>query len=158
MKMNVEIVELPAINVVYMRHIGPYGPAIGAFWNTVFMPWLQANGLAYRPRYGIGHDDPITTPPEKCRYDACVEVDDGFIATGNALSAKLPGGRYAIAKFHGQTSEIAAAWIALFRDWLPASGMQCDARPCLERYPQHTPFNPKTGVFECELCIPVKSL
>jgi len=156
--MNVEIVELPAVNVVYMRHIGPYGPAIGAFWNTVFMPWLQANGLAYRPRYGIGHDDPSTTPPEKCRYDACVEVDDGFIATGNALSAKLPGGRYAVAKFHGQTSEIAAAWIALFRDWLPASGMQYDARPCLERYPQHTQFNPKTGVFECELCIPVKSL
>lgn len=99
--MKVEMVDLPAVNIIYMRYVGPYGPAIGAFWNTVFFPWLLANGLEGRERFGIGHDDPSITPPEKCRYDACVEVDADFVASGQALSAKLPGGRYAVAKIQG---------------------------------------------------------
>ena len=31
-----------------------------------------------RRMYGISQDSPDLTPPEKCRYDACVEVDTTF--------------------------------------------------------------------------------
>jgi AraC family transcriptional regulator len=158
MKMNVEIVELPAANIVYMRHIGPYGPSVSAFWKQAFIPWMQANGLTDRACYGIGHDDPSITPPEKCRYDACVEVDEGFIPSGNAVSARLPGGRYAVTKFQGRAADIGDAWTELFRDWLPSSGLQCDSRPCFEHYPRDTQFDPETGVFTCDICIAVRSL
>jgi AraC family transcriptional regulator len=156
--MDVRIVDLPAAKVAYMRYIGPYGPGIGEFWRKVFHPWIRASGLEGRTRYGIAHDDPSITPAEKCRCDTCVEVAEDFVPTGNALLATLPGGRYAVAKFHGTPFDIADAWTEMFRDWLPSSGMQCDSRPCFERFAAETRKDPETGVLECEICIPVRPL
>ena len=46
----------------------------------------------------------------------------------------------------------------MLRDWLPSSAMQMDARPMIEYYPGGSTVDPKTGVFECELWVPVKPL
>ncbi|MFC5474896.1 AraC family transcriptional regulator [Paraherbaspirillum soli] len=156
--MNVRIIDLPEVKVAYQRHIGPYGAPVSAFWAETFKPWLQANALDDQTCYGIGHDDPSLTPPEKCRYDACVEVPDSFQATGKANLTTLPGGRYAVAQFKGTVPAIGDAWTEMLREWLPSSGMQFDARPCFERYSKDASFDPKTGEFECELCIPVRPL
>jgi AraC family transcriptional regulator len=156
--MHVEILTLPAARIAYLRHIGPYGPAIGTFWRAQVAPWLAANGLMGRTGYGIGHDDPAITAPEKCRYDAGVEVDASLTPNGGANLVTLPGGRYAVAQFTGNASNISAAWTEIFRDWLPGSGMQIDARPCLERYPAQGATDPNTGLFSCEICVPVKPL
>jgi AraC family transcriptional regulator len=156
--MNVEVLALPAARIAYLRHIGPYGPAIGKFWRSTVEPWLNANDLMGRITYGVGHDDPAITAPDKCRYDAGVEVDAGFMLSGGANFITLPGGRYAVAQFVGNSSNIAAAWTEIFRDWLPGSGMQIDARPCFERYPAQGAMDPKTGLFSCEICVPVKAL
>jgi len=156
--MQVKIVELPAVKVAYMRHIGPYGPKIGEFWRTAFAPWLNANGLLGEPCYGIGLDDPSVTPPEKCRYDACVEVPREFTAGGRVNTAELPGGLYAVTTFQGQPETIAATWVAMFRDWLPKSGYQCDARPCFEYYGRNWSKNAETGEFSCDVCVPVRAL
>lgn len=153
--MQVEIVDFPAVKVAYMRQIGPYGPKIGAFWRDTFSPWLAANGLLDRPCYGIGHDDPSVTPPEHCRYDACVEVPEDFVPSGRVNVADLPGGRYAVTKFQGNPETIGDAWMELFRDWLPSSGMRCDARPCFEYYRPTGKPDPEGDSFTCDICIPV---
>jgi AraC family transcriptional regulator len=156
--MQVEIKTLAPQRIAYMRHIGPYGPTITQFWYQRFLPWLQAEGLDQRPSYGIGHDDPGITPPQHCRYDAAVAVDAGFETADRAVSfADLPGGLYAMARFRGDGREIGTAWAELFREWLPASGYQCDGRPCFELYDEpNGAEEPDTGVFRCWLCIPVK--
>lgn len=156
--MNVTLKEISPARVAYMRYIGPYGMGIGTFWRETMAPWMIENNLLQRVRYGIGHDDPFTTPPEKCRYDACVEVPDSFSASEQAAVTTLPGGLYAIAQFKGKGPEIADAWTELCRDWLPKSAMQFDARPCFERYPVEAQYDEQTGVLECEICIPVKAL
>jgi AraC family transcriptional regulator len=156
--MQVEIVELPGARVAYMRHIGPYGPLLGEFWRNTFGPWVASNKLSGRPMYGIGHDDPCITPPDKCRYDACVEVPDDFTAQGRVNVATLPGGRYAVAKFEGDVATIGDAWTELFGDWLPKSGFQPDARPCFEYYPEDWRYDQQSGVFTCDLCIPIRAL
>jgi AraC family transcriptional regulator len=156
--MNVEVLTLPAARIAYLRHIGPYGPAIGKFWSGTVEPWLNANALIGRITYGVGHDDPAITAPDKCRYDAGVEVDAGFTPNGSANLMSLPGGRYAVVQFTGSSSNISAAWTEIFRDWLPGSGMQIDARPCFERYPAQGAMDPATGLFSCEICVPVKAL
>jgi len=46
----------------------------------------------------------------------------------------------------------------MLRDWLPQSGLQLDARPFLEYYPTDARFDPKTGVFTCDIAIPVTAL
>lgn len=155
--MEVKLVTLPPIKVAYMRHIGAYGPSLGVFWRETFLPWLAANDLEGVPCYGIGHDDPSITPLDKCRYDACVEVPENFAAGSKVNVTTLPGGRYAVTRFEGTGATIGDAWVKLFRDWLPASGLDCDSRPCFEYYPKDASFDPATGVFDCDLCIPVRS-
>ena len=156
--MNVQLIDRKPTLVAYLRHVGFYGEPISQFWRQTVYPWLAANGLLGRPRYGISHDDPGITAPDKCRYDACVEIPPEFIASGKALKTTIPGGRYASLRFKGTVEHIGEAWAGLLRDWLPSSGLQLDARPCFEHYPTDATYDPATGVFECEICIPVAAL
>ncbi|AXQ29346.1 AraC family transcriptional regulator [Solimonas sp. K1W22B-7] len=156
--MEVKLIERPPVTVAYLRHTGPFGPPLQRFWGETVYPWMLANGLLGQTRYGLALDDPAITAPAKQRYDACVEVPQDFVASGPAHKTTLPGGRYATLYFKGTSAEIGAAWLRLLRDWLPGSGLQLDARPCFEHYPREGCYDAATGVFDCELCIPVAPL
>ena len=156
--MKVKIIDRKPTTVAYLRHVGPYGPDLARFWQETVYPWMETNHLLERPRYGISLDDPGITAPEKCRYDAAVEVDPNFVGAGQHLKTSIPGGKYASASFRGTAAEIGDAWVALLRDWLPSSGLQLDARPCFEYYPPEMARDRKTGAFQCEICIPVTNL
>lgn len=156
--MHVRLIDRPPVRIAYLRHLGPYGPGIERFWQQQVGPWMQRHGLLGAPRYGISHDDPDVTAPERCRYDAAVEVLAGFVPDGGALVTVLPGGRYAALHFHGTSAEIGAAWAALLRDWLPESGLQLDGRPCFEHDPRNAGFDAGSGAFDCEICLPVSAL
>jgi len=152
--MDFQVMELPAVRVAYLRYKGPFGPAIGEFWKEVFTPWMQAFRLTGRVTYGVAQDDPSTTPPSECRYDACVAVDADYAIVAPAKEATIPAGRYAVARFEGTADQVPATWGAFFGQ-LHASG-QADAGVCFERYPADYKMDPATGVFNSELCIPVK--
>jgi len=116
------------------------------------------NGFGDVSCYGVAYDDKTITPPEKCRYDACVEVPDDFVPTGKATLATLPGGKYGVAAFRGLPAMITDAWSELFRGWLPESGFQCDARPIFAHFKRSIQSDPGSGPFQCELCVPVLPL
>jgi AraC family transcriptional regulator len=156
--MKVEVIERKATPIAYLRRVGPYGEALGAFWQTEVYPWMVAGGLLQQERYGISHDDPNVTAPEQCRYDAGCEIPPKFIALGNAHKTVIPGGNYAALSFKGTVSEFEPAWTALLRDWLPSSGLQLDNRPMFEYYPAGSSYDPATGVLDCKLCVPVEPL
>jgi AraC family transcriptional regulator len=155
---NVKLVERQPTTIAYFRHVGPYGQPISDFWQKTVYPWMVTNNLLGQPRVGVSHDDPKITAPEKCRYDAGVEVPPGFVGSGKHLMTTLPGGKYAAAEYKGTAKEIGEAWSALLRDWLPESGMQLDSRPFFEYYARESTYDPKTGVFTCQLFIPVAAL
>jgi AraC family transcriptional regulator len=157
-RMTVTLIKREAQTIAYLRHTGPYGAAVGAFWGEVVYPWMVTNNLLGCPRYGIGHDDPSITDPAQCRYDAGVEVPEGASLSGNAMRTTIPGGRYASMHFKGTSEQIGDAWRQLLRDWLATSGMQLDARPSFEYYPPGSQYDPITGVFDCQICIPVVAL
>jgi AraC family transcriptional regulator len=154
--MDVTIKTLPAARVAYLRHIGPYGRPVSEFWKRVAVPWLQANGYADGPLYGIGRDDPCVTAPDKCRYDVCCPIPEGVVPAAPAGVDTLPGGRYAVAPFFGDSTDLAHAYTELLRDWLPASGFGVDDRPIYEYYRPNPRYEPETGRFECTLCIPLR--
>jgi len=156
--MKVQILDRQPTHLAYLRRTGAYGPGLSEFWRDTVYPWMVTHNLLGQPRYGISHDDPGITAADKCRYDACVEVPSGFVATGKALLTTLPGGKYAATRVFGTTARVGATWNAMLRDWLPASGMQLDARPFFEYYPPHARYDPQTGAFECDICIPVTTL
>jgi AraC family transcriptional regulator len=156
--MKVSIVNRQPTRVAYFRHVGPYGKPISDFWMTRVAPWMETNGLLGRPRYGISHDDPGITAPEKLRYDAAVEVPENFAGAGEHQMTVIPGGKYAVGKFKGNAKDVGEAWAWLLRDWLPGSGMQLDSRPFFEHYPVDAAYDPKTDEFEGEICIPITPL
>jgi AraC family transcriptional regulator len=119
---------------------------------------METNGLYGRPRFGISHDDPGITAPEKLRYDAAVEVPENFAGAGDHQLTVVPGGKYACGKFKGTNQQVGEAWAWLLRDWLPSSGMQLDSRPLFEYYPVDATYDSKTDEFEGEICLPVTPL
>lgn len=156
--MQVKLIDRDPVSVAYLRHTGPYGQDISRFWMKKVAPWMEANNLFGRDRYGISLDDPIVTKPDQCRYDACVSSPAGEVIAGEAHHKVIPGGRYACLAYEGTGAEIGAAWDALLRDWLPKSGLQLDSRPFFEHYPVDGRYDPKTGAFSCNICVPVAPL
>jgi AraC family transcriptional regulator len=156
--MKVKVIERKPVKVTYLRHVGPYGQPLSEFWQRTVYPWMAANDQLGQPRYGISLDDPTITAAEKCRYDAGVEVRGKIMVPGDSQTTTIPGGRYAVTAFRGTVDQIGGVWDSMLRGWLPGSGMQLDARPFVEYYPTDGSFDPKTGVFTCELAIPVAPL
>jgi AraC family transcriptional regulator len=156
--MNVKLIDREPVHVVYLRHTGPYGEGIGKFWMQKVAPWMATNNFFGRDRYGVALDDAGVTKPAQCRYDACVTSAAEEIVSGEPGRKVIPGGRYASLAFAGTGAEIGAAWDAVLRDWLPKSGLQLDARPFFEHYPVDGRYDPRTGSFSCNICVPVAPL
>jgi len=157
--MNVRVQELPSQRVAYMRYVGPYGAGgIPELWSR-FVTWARARGLDLEKatRLGVAHDDPAITQAEKCRYDACIVVSDDFQPDRWVNVTDIPGGRFAVSAFTGTAHDIQGAWDRVFKTWLPNSGFQPDDRPCLEVYRGRS-VDDKTGIFRCDLCLPVRPL
>jgi AraC family transcriptional regulator len=159
-KMDVEIKTLPDTQVAYLRYVGPYGGSgIAAVWQR-FAAWCGQEGLMQprRRMYGVCLDDPTITPPEKCRYDAAIEVASDFAPRGEIGTETVAGGRYACARFTGVAAEVRDAWTKLVAEWLPKSRYQPDDRPALEIYEPDFVVDEKTGAFPCLLCMPIRPL
>jgi AraC family transcriptional regulator len=156
--MKVKVIERKPVKVTYLRHVGPYGQPLAEFWQQTVYPWMAANDQLGQPRYGISLDDPTITAADKCRYDAGVEVRGKISVAGNSHTTTIPGGQYAVTAFRGTADEIGGVWEAMLREWLPGSGLQLDARPFLEHYPTDASFDSRTGVFTCDIAIPVAQL
>lgn len=156
--LDIELIDLPAVPIVYLRHLGPYGETIHRFWAEQVGPWLALHRRTGRETYGLSHDDPNVTRPEACRYDAGVALAPGEQPGRDELAATLPGGRYAVLHFDAPVATIGQAWDRLLRDWLPGTGLQLDARPCFERYPASGVFDAATGRMRCDICVPVAPL
>jgi AraC family transcriptional regulator len=156
---EVEVLVVPEIRVAYMRHVGPYGAArIAELWHR-FEPWCVDRGLR-SPRhrmFGIAQDNPNITPPDRTRYDACIEVDADFQPEGEIAVQTIPGRRYACVPFTGKAVEIRAAWIRFLTFTLPDAGLVPELAPAIEIYAPDFAMDPKTGVLSCLLCMPLRS-
>lgn len=153
--MRIEITERRPVRVAYLRYTGPFGEPIGRFWRGTVTPWLAEHGMLDCPRFGVTLDNPRNTPPEKCRYDACVELPQNMTLP-DAGETTIPGGRYAVTFFKGTGAEIGAAWGAFVSATLGNSTNHPDpARWPFEHYPRGALLDAKTGVFACELCLPL---
>jgi len=155
--MRIDITERPAVRVAYLRYTGPFGEPLGRFWRGTVAPWLGDHGLVDCPRYGVALDDPDQTAPELCRYDACVELLLG-LSEPAAPEKTLAGGRYAVTHFKGAGADIGRAWDEFMREALANPMNRADAtRPPFEHYPRGAVYDARTGVFACELCLPLES-
>lgn len=144
--MKYEIMEISPVKIAFIRHTGAYGAS-----NYETMAKIKAfakeQGIFDEKHdiLGIAQDNPETTSAENCRYDACVTVDDNFladIATGTAF-----GGRYAVFNVTHTAQGVAEAWSDIFTSNFEIDG----ARPIIERYRLAL-----VNAGRCEICVPIK--
>lgn len=157
---EVTLRTFPALRVAYMRHVGPYGdPRIGQTWQRLIQ-WAGMQGLLDGRHHfiGIGHDSPDIALPGQCRYDACVEIGEAAVGTREVGVQRFAGGHYACMRFTGTGDEVYAAWLHLYAQWLPQSGLQPDDLPAIEAYGTSVDGDAESGRFSCELCLPVRPL
>ncbi|HUQ11520.1 MAG TPA: GyrI-like domain-containing protein [Steroidobacteraceae bacterium] len=155
--MKITLVERQSARVAALRYTGPRGAPLARFWRATVGPLLAEHGLLDCPRYGVMLDDPGATLPDRCHYDACVEIPAG-LTLPDAVEATIPGGRHAVTHFKGTAAEIGAAWTQFVGAALADCTTRRDAgRRPYEHYPRGAVFDSRTGMFDCELCLPVSS-
>lgn len=153
--MTLHVFERIPVPVVCLRYTGPLGEPLSRFWRSTVNPWLADFGLLDCPRYGVALDNPLHTPPERCRYEACVELPPG-LALENAERSVIPGGNYAVVAFKGSGAGIGAAWDGLVGAVFASGVWQVDAgRHAFEHYPRGAWVDRRSGSFACELCLPL---
>lgn len=149
MKVNVE--NISAHSLVYMRNIGAYGEQNFKLMKTM-KAWIKSQDLWSENGaiYGIAQDNPAVTPPEKCRYDVCFVTEQLFNDDNIVQTGTLPAGTYLTCEILHTTEAVQHFWASL-SNVLAERGKQHDpSRPILERY--------QFALVEkgyCEFCIPV---
>ncbi|QWU15590.1 DNA gyrase inhibitor GyrI [Paenibacillus sophorae] len=147
---HIKVETLPNYRIAYVRQVGPYGPA-----NTQAMEklkkWAKEKNLLTESAIilGIPQDNPETTLPEHCKYDACIVISKDYPMDDSICVSELSEGKYMICKVKHTAEDIQKAWA----DIIPAlqnSGYQMDNKPVLERYTGEMINNDF-----CEICVPI---
>ena len=159
MKTNIEIKELPALDLIYCRHIGQYDQ-IGKAYEKLFK-WAGPRGLLNFPKtktktVTVYHDDPKITDIEKVRQSACVTVENEVKTEGEIGKLNVLAGKHAVGHFEIDVTEFEQAWNAMCL-WVSESGYQpADGNP-YELYHADPEQHPENK-FVLDICIPVKPL
>lgn len=159
--MSTGFVYLRPLNVASYRMKGPYAESSSAAWREVFA-WLNQTGLIRQigTGYGLLLDDPRQTAPEKCRYEACVELVDEARGTVPEMFniRRLPGGAFARMRHIGGTVGLSHTISKLRSDWVPQHGVIVDTRrPVIEIYldnPERVPQERQ----RVDVCMPVTAV
>lgn len=141
-----------------MRARGAYADTVNQAWGRMFS-WMDANGLGAEVDigYGLAHDDPRTTPPDLCRYDACIPVPAAV--TQEALMQlqrmKLPSGVYARDLIVRSYDRMGAALASIRDEWAPRNGLCFDpSRPVVTIYRNNPRYCPPE-MLKADICLPI---
>lgn len=156
----IDIEEIPDYNVIYNRILTGYDTKVirkefeKVYYWTVENAMFSEESIAI----GIGYDDPDYTPGNKCRYDACLTIENTVKLPVNCPfnKMKINGGIYATFQFEGKSNEFYAAWDLIFKDWLIKSNYEPLNKPHMEIYLQSEKVN--EGIYKAKLCLPIKNL
>jgi len=131
MKFKVE--TLPNYRIAYVRQIGPYGLANFKVMEKLKIWAKEENLLNSSILLAIPQDNPETTLPENCRFDACIVISKDYQLDDSICESELSGGKYLIFKVKHTAEDIQKAYTDIFPS-LQSNGYQIDNKPIMERY------------------------
>jgi AraC family transcriptional regulator len=148
--MNVEIKSMAVRPVIYKSSEKGYlVSSIHKTWDDLiekacYLPMEKDNFVMY----GIGHDNPQITPEEKCRYDACIQIEEGVEVGSDFSTKQLPSGKYACFYFKGHSKDLIQFYLSIYANWFPKSGHEPGDHPLIEHY---FDVDKETGDIELEV-------
>ncbi|SFF47404.1 DNA gyrase inhibitor GyrI [Paenibacillus algorifonticola] len=151
--MDIKIETLPKYRIAYVRQVGSYGPANSQAMEKL-KQWAKRKNLLTESTIllGVPQDNPETTLPENCRYDACIVISKDYLDDELISESELDGGTYVICTIKHTAEAIQRAWNEIF-PYLQKTGYQMDNKPILERY-----IGEMLNNDFCEICVPIKPL
>jgi DNA gyrase inhibitor len=151
--MNIKVEAIPKSRIAYVRQVGPYGPGNVQAMEKL-KKWADEKNLLAESAIilGISLDNPETTLPENCRYDAGIVISNDYQLDNSICERELSGGKYVVCKVKHTAVDIQKAWAEIF-PILQNSGYPIDNKPIFERYTGDMIYNDY-----CEICVPVKPL
>lgn len=121
-----EIVQMPAIDVYYIRNQG-YNRSIKQTWQKLHT-WALCNDIAHYQHIGLYHDNPSITPHESCQYIACIKTEHD-VHDGRLPKFQISGGTYARFDLIGVYGDVLKLIQWVYHEWLPQSGYETTTRP-----------------------------
>jgi|GEM_PF-468799 len=130
---SAEVKELKPINTIAITHIGDYSGIAGVF--NRLATWAGANNLlATAPKMaGVYHDDPMQTPVEKLRSEACLEDLTGIEPGEGMKRYEITGGKYFVMQVEVTMAEYTTAWEKAYSAFFE-KGYEFDSRDHYELY------------------------
>jgi AraC family transcriptional regulator len=153
--MEASIKKMCEMRVAFARHVGPY-QEVGPTWGKL-CAWAGPRGL-FGPQtvlFGLCHDDPSVTPPERIRYDACIVVGANMQAEGDVGIQTIPAGEYAATIHRGPYSGLAQTYARLCGEWIPQQGRELRSAPSIENY-HNNPNDTPPEELVTEVCVPLE--
>ena len=149
--MDVRIEEFSAIDVMRVRHVGPY-QEVGPCFERLF-EWAADAGV--ERVLTLSHDNPEVVSQERLRSDACIEVNTAVQPPEGIVRDSVGGGRCAVLTLRGPYDGIADGYRHLFGVWLPESGETVDDRPGMLIYRNSPADTPPSGLVT-DLYLPLR--
>lgn len=137
----VRIEHVKPLLVAFVRYTGAYdsvlepGSPLASLWDELFR-WGNANGLIGSESLllGIPQDDPTITPPERQRFDVCVQVQAFRNPNGNIGCQTISPGKYAVGRQFGSFDHLAKTYVRIYEASIASGVYQLRPLPCFEVY------------------------
>ena len=124
---------------------------IAALWQR-FVPYMgNVPGQVGRTSYGLCRNYGAGGSFD---YLSAVQVAGSPSLPAELSTFEIPRGIYAVFSHTEHISTIGHTWMAIFSEWLPASGCTLEEEPNFEVYTDH--FDPRSGTGLVEIWIPLK--
>ena len=151
---EVEIREVPAMQVVTLDHTGSYMQIGKAF--DALVGWLAARDLLSPEMrmVGIYYDDPGIVAEAELRSKAGVVLPGDVSVAAPVGVTPLRGGQYAVLRHKGPYSDMHAAYEWLYGTWLVQSGREAADAPVFEEY-LNNPKETAPADLLTEICLPL---
>ena len=159
MLMDIKVEHMDEKQVAYLT--SPKGYALDGIFETwdKISNWAASKGVPdyEKKRYALCHDNPMITPEEKCRYDACIEIADDTDVIAPFDKSTIPAGKYAIAYFKGEGDKVSNWYMEMYTNWFPTSGFEPDCYPSVAHYLNDAREH-EDGLVEMEMHVKIKTL
>ncbi|WP_080871238.1 AraC family transcriptional regulator [Vibrio fluvialis] len=147
-----KIVETKERITAYVRHQG-YNRSIRRAW-LVLKAWAKEEGRTFEQLFGLHHSNPAWVELDKCRYVACLEIDEPLKVRGVVNQMTIPGGLHAVFRLRGVYGELLPQVSKIFEKWLPNSGYKLRSTPAYVHYHKNHFLN-EDERFEIDFYLPI---